>query len=43
MKYKKKTLKATWDDSDGSDSDNDSSDNEIANLCLLGYINESDT
>jgi hypothetical protein len=36
-----KDLKATWDDSDESDSDNDSSDNEIANLCLLGYINES--
>jgi hypothetical protein len=43
MKYKKKALKATWDDSNGSDSDNDSSDNEIANLCLLGYINKSDT
>uniref|UniRef100_A0A2N9EWZ0 Retroviral polymerase SH3-like domain-containing protein n=1 Tax=Fagus sylvatica TaxID=28930 RepID=A0A2N9EWZ0_FAGSY len=41
MKYKKKALKATWDDSDESDSDNDSSDNEVANLCLLGYINES--
>ena len=39
----KKVLKATWDDSNGSDSDNDSSDNEIANLCLLGYINGSDT
>uniref|UniRef100_A0A2N9FDB8 Retrovirus-related Pol polyprotein from transposon TNT 1-94-like beta-barrel domain-containing protein n=1 Tax=Fagus sylvatica TaxID=28930 RepID=A0A2N9FDB8_FAGSY len=43
MKYKKKALKATWDDSDESGSDNNSSDNEIANLCLLGYINESDT
>ena len=42
MKYKKKALKVTWDDSDGSDSDNDSSDNEIANLCLWRYINESD-
>jgi cell division protein FtsB len=41
MKYKKKALKATWDDSDESNSDNDSSDNEVANLCLLGYINES--
>jgi hypothetical protein len=41
MKYKKKALKATWDDSDESDSDNNSSDNEVANLCLLGYINES--
>jgi hypothetical protein len=43
MKYKKKALKATWDDSDESDLDKDSSDNEMANLCLLGYINESDT
>jgi hypothetical protein len=43
MKYKKKALKATWDDSDESGSDNNSSDNEIANLCLLGYINESNT
>jgi hypothetical protein len=43
IKYKKKALKATWDDSDESDSDNDSSDNEMVNLCLLGYINESDT
>uniref|UniRef100_A0A2N9I3Q3 CCHC-type domain-containing protein n=1 Tax=Fagus sylvatica TaxID=28930 RepID=A0A2N9I3Q3_FAGSY len=41
MKYKKKALKVTWDDSDESDSDNNSSDNEVANLCLLGYINES--
>uniref|UniRef100_A0A2N9HBY9 CCHC-type domain-containing protein n=1 Tax=Fagus sylvatica TaxID=28930 RepID=A0A2N9HBY9_FAGSY len=41
MKYKKKALKATWDDSNESDSDNNSSDNEVANLCLLGYINES--
>jgi hypothetical protein len=40
MKYKKKALKATWDDSDESDSDNNSSDNEVANLGLLGYINE---
>uniref|UniRef100_A0A2N9F279 CCHC-type domain-containing protein n=1 Tax=Fagus sylvatica TaxID=28930 RepID=A0A2N9F279_FAGSY len=43
MKYKKKALKATWDDFDGSDSNNDSSDSEIVNLCLLGYINESNT
>ena len=42
-KYKKKVLKETWDDSNGSDLDNDSSDNEIANLCLLGYINGFDT
>uniref|UniRef100_A0A2N9HPJ0 Integrase catalytic domain-containing protein n=1 Tax=Fagus sylvatica TaxID=28930 RepID=A0A2N9HPJ0_FAGSY len=41
MKYKKKALKVTWDDSDESDSDNNSSDNEVTNLCLLGYINES--
>jgi cell division protein FtsB len=41
VKYKKKALKVTWDDSDESDSDNNSSDNEVANLCLLGYINES--
>jgi hypothetical protein len=41
MKYKKKAPKVTWDDSDESDSDNNSSDNEVANLCLLGYINES--
>jgi hypothetical protein len=41
MKYKKKALKVTWDDSDKSDLDNNSSDNEVANLCLLGYINES--
>ena len=41
MKYKKKALKVTWDDSDESDSDNNSSNNEVANLCLLGYINES--
>ena len=41
MKYKKKALKATWDDSDESDLDNNSSDNEVANFCLLGYIKES--
>ena len=39
----KKALKATWYDSDKSDSNNNSSDNELANLCFLGYINESDT
>jgi hypothetical protein len=42
MKYKKKALKAAWDDFDGSDLDEDSNDNEIANLFLLGYINELD-
>ena len=41
IRYKNKTLKETWDDSDESVSDNDSSDNEMENLCLLGYINES--
>ncbi len=42
-KYKKKALKETWDDSEESNLEEDSSDNEIANLCLLGYINELDT
>ena len=42
MKYKKKALKAAWGDFDGSDLDEDSNDNEIANLFLLGYINELD-
>ncbi|CAL9021262.1 unnamed protein product [Prunus brigantina] len=34
-KSKKKALKVTWDDSDGSESEQNSSDNEMANFCLM--------
>uniref|UniRef100_A0A2N9H897 CCHC-type domain-containing protein n=1 Tax=Fagus sylvatica TaxID=28930 RepID=A0A2N9H897_FAGSY len=36
MKYKKKALKVTWDDSDESDSDNNSSDNEVGKSLSFG-------
>lgn len=39
-KSKKKTLKVTWDDSDGSDSEQNSSDNEMANFCLMAKDDE---
>jgi hypothetical protein len=39
-KFKRKALKVTWDDSEGSKSKQEESDNEIANFCLMAKGDE---
>ncbi|KAI5323312.1 PREDICTED: zf-CCHC domain-containing [Prunus dulcis] len=39
-KSKKKALKVTWDDSNGSESEQNSRDNEMANFCLMAKDDE---
>jgi hypothetical protein len=34
-KFKRKALKVTWDDSEGSESEQEESDNEMASFCLM--------
>jgi hypothetical protein len=39
-KFKRKALKVTWDDSEGSESEQEESDNEMANFCLMAKEDE---
>jgi len=39
-KFKRKALKVTWDDSEGSESEQEASDNEMANFCLMAKEDE---
>ena len=39
-KFKRKALKVTWDDSEGSESEQEESENEMANFCLMAKEDE---
>ena len=39
-KFKRKALKVTWDDSEGSESEQEESENEMANFCLMAKGDE---
>ncbi|GFS34036.1 hypothetical protein Acr_00g0031900 [Actinidia rufa] len=39
-KFKRKALKVTWDDSEGSESEQEDSENEMANFCLMAKGDE---
>jgi hypothetical protein len=39
-KFKRKALKVTWDDSEGSESEQEESDNDMANFCLMAKEDE---